>query len=134
MTKKRIFIAALVLLIRVPSSLAHETPLLETNWGQRNEYTRFSPGHNRLGCWSTALAQIAYYHRLRPTGSVSYTSTYGYVTEEDFDSYQFDWSLFTNKITGSTPEEVIDETVRYVYFTAVAVQKDWGTGTYMLSH
>jgi len=108
--------------------------LLETNWGQRNEYTRFSPGNNRLGCWSTALAQIAYYHRLRPHGSVNYTSTYGYVTDEDFDSYQFDWDLFTNKITGSTPEDVINETVRYVYYTACAVQKDWGTGSYMLSH
>jgi hypothetical protein len=110
------------------------TPLLRTNWGQRNEYARFSPDNLRLGCWSTAIAQILYFHRLRPSGRVSYQCTTGYSISENLDSYTFDWDLFVNDFQYNTPEASINEVARYVYFTAVVIQKDFGTGTYVLSH
>ena len=110
------------------------TPLLMTNWGQRHEYARFSPDNLRLGCWSTAIAQILYFHRLRPSGRVSYQCTTGYSINENFDLYTFDWSLFVNEFDDSTPEASINEVARYVYFTSVTIQKDFDTGSYILGH
>ena len=109
-------------------------PLLETNWGQRNEFARFSPRNLRLGCWSTAIAQILYYHRLAPHGSVQYECSDSTPIDEDFDLHTFDWDLFVNRIDAGTPEESIDEVALYCYYASVTVQKDFGTGTYVLSH
>lgn len=125
--------ASIYLPLVLSSEPINQLPLA-TRWGQRNEYTRFSPDNLRLGCWSTALAQILYYHRLVPTGTVSYKCSTGYAVSEDFDAYTFDWSLFVNGFDVNTPEESINEVARYVYFTSVAIQKDYGTGTYVLGH
>jgi len=115
------------------STSLNETYLLETNWGQRNEFTRFSPDNYRLGCWSTAIAQILYFHRMRPSGFVTYESSLGYVINEDMNAYKFNWSLFVNSLNENTPEESINEVARYVYFTSVVIQKDYGTMYYMLN-
>ncbi len=119
-------------------SLAQAAPLLETQWNQRGDdtFAKFSPDHWRLGCWSTAFAQILYHHRLAPSGSNSYNcTTYGYHISEDFDSHTFDWRLFTNQlVAGSTPVESIDEVALYSYYTSVVIEKDFGTGTYVLGH
>ncbi|MBN1873529.1 MAG: C10 family peptidase, partial [Anaerolineae bacterium] len=128
---------ALAKSITVPVHLQMLPPrpyLLETQWGQRDEFTRFSPDHLRLGCWSTAIAQIVYYHRLLPLGSVSYTTSTGYAIHEDFDAYSFNWDRFVNKIAADTSETSIDEVARYAYFTAVVIQKDFDTGDYLLGH
>lgn len=56
-------------------------PLLMTRWGQRWAFGEDAPLalrpsdeglHERLGCLSTALAQIAYFHRRCPSGTVSF--------------------------------------------------------------
>jgi hypothetical protein len=107
-------------------------PLLHTNWGQRNEYARFSPDNLRLGCFSTAAAQILYYHRLQSLGRVSYQCTTGYQIDENLGAYTFDWNLFVDEFTDSTSELSINEVAKYAYFSAVVVQKDFGTGSYVL--
>lgn len=107
------------------------TPLIETKWGQSGDFARFTPDNWRLGCWSTAFAQIMYYHRLVPTGQESYETSTGYSISEDFDSYTFDFSLFVNEFDRNTPEESIDEVAMYGYFSSVVVRKDYGTGTYV---
>lgn len=114
---------------------ANATPWLTTTWGQRNEYARFAPYnpagyHERLGCWSTAIAQIMYFHRVLPSGYVSYQGTY-YPIQANLNAYTFNWNLFVNKITSSTPEASINQVAQYGYFTAVVIQKDFGTGSYM---
>lgn len=106
---------------------------LTTRWGQRNEFARFTPDNYRAGCWSTAFAQILYHYRLPPFGRVGYDTTTGYRLDENFDNYAFDWSLFVDKITDTTPERSIDEVAKYVYFTAVTLQKDFNTATYVLA-
>ncbi len=117
--------------------IAHDlsdTPFfLTTRWGQRDDFARFTPDNHRAGCWSTAFAQILYYYRLQPYGSVRYTTTTGYQLDEDFDATPFDWSLFVDEITESTSEISINEVAQYVYFTAVVIQKDFNTSTYVLS-
>jgi len=116
-------------------------PLLQTQWGQQGEYATFAPNNQRLGCWSTAIAQILYFHRLQPYGTVEYySSKYDaddypeYHIKENLESYPFDWELFVNNIDGSTIRESIDQVATYAYSTSIVLQKDWDTGGYMLSH
>jgi len=51
------FTAAMGVLAIAPS-LLQASPLLQTHWDQRDEYAMYAPRQERLGCWSTALAQI----------------------------------------------------------------------------
>jgi hypothetical protein len=52
--------------------------LLRTEWDQADIYSKHTPTQVRLGCWSTAIAQILYYHKLSPKGKVNYQCTLGY--------------------------------------------------------
>ncbi len=113
---------------------ANSSYLLKTNWGQRDEYAVFTPQNKRLGCWSTALAQILYYHKLTPAGVVDYKCKKSYHIKENLDSYTFDWKLFTNKLGERTSLRRQNEVAKYIYFASVAIQKDFGTGNYVLSH
>ena len=108
--------------------------LLETAWGQRGYFTRFSPGNKRLGCWSTAVAQVLYYHRLVPSGDVIYTCSNDSTVSVDYDEYPFDCSLFVNGLDRDTPEESRHEVARYVYYASSVIQKDYDTSTYVLGH
>ncbi|SLM29559.1 exported hypothetical protein [Desulfamplus magnetovallimortis] len=111
-----------------------DTPyLVKTRWGQRDEYARFTPDNYRCGCWSTAIAQILYYYRLQPFGSITYDTTTGYSLNENLDEYQFDWDLFVNEFDDLTDDESINEVARYVYYTSLVIQKNFNTGTYMIS-
>lgn len=126
-------------------------PIISTEWNQSNEsagdYAKYSPirpgsdGDNwRLGCWSIALAQIFYYYRLEPQGTSIYDTSPGCAPRgmpchinEDFDSYDFTWSLFVDYFDSSTNDSQEDEVAKYAYYTAAAVQKDFGTNTYVAS-
>jgi len=134
---KHLYIAILFFLtldLAFSQEYSSDIPLIETLWGQRDEFARFSPDNQRLGCWSTAIAQMLYYHRLKPTGRVYYKCSLGYIINENLDSHQFDWDLFVNEIGPRTSENSINEVALYSCFTSVAIQKDFGTGTYVLSH
>lgn len=87
-------------------------------------FEKYTPEHMRLGCWSTALAQIVYYHRLKPFGRVNYTSSKCYLIDEQIDSSKIDFS----KIRMRDPNDV---TAWYNYDAALAVNKDFGTDHYM---
>ncbi|MGY2134483.1 C10 family peptidase [Hymenobacter sp. HD11105] len=115
-----------------PVTLARGRHLLQTNWDQFGIYARYAPAQERLGCWSTALAQILYYHRLRPAGTVNYTCSNGYAVQDTLSRYPLPWHHFAPQLNaGSAPEE-IEAVARYSYLTAAAVQKDFGTGRYRL--
>lgn len=94
-------------------------------------FEKYTPDSLRVGCWSTALAQIAFYHRLKPYGQVSYTSRNGYRINEVLDSSSVNFDLFAPAIDSTTPEETKDQLARYSYYAALAVQKDFGTDRYM---
>ena len=108
-----------------------EDVLVKTKWKQMGGFEKYTPDHLRLGCWSTALAQIMYYHKLKPFGLVSYTSRNGYVINEKIDSSTVQLDLLVNKIDSSTSQSDIDATAHYNYYAALAVQKDFGTDRYM---
>ncbi len=101
----------------------YSEPLIETRWAQRGPYAEFTPNSERLGCWSVAFAQILYYHRLQPSGQVSYDGK-GYAVSEDFRR-RFEWHLFAESLSGDTPPETRAEVARYCYYTALAIRKDF---------
>lgn len=108
-------------------------PLLSTEWGQRGEYAIYATDQERMGCWSTAFAQILYYHRLTPSGSVNYTQDDGSIIDEDLSSYTVDFSLFADSLDEDTPADTIDAVARYVYFVAIVQQKDFYSEVYHLN-
>lgn len=111
--------------------MADSECLLKTNWQQMGGFEKCTPDGLRLGCWSTALAQILYYHKLKPYGRIKYTSRQGYKINEVLDSFQFDFNLFTATIDTTTSPEAARQLSRYSYYAALAVQKDFGTDRYM---
>jgi hypothetical protein len=94
-------------------------------------FEKCTPDSLRTGCWSTALAQIVYYHKLKPYGHVAYTSRQGYKIDEMLDSTQFNFSLFAPAIEKTAAAETISQLAKYSYYAALAVQKDFGTDRYM---
>jgi hypothetical protein len=105
--------------------------LTQTHWQQMGGFEKFTPDGLRTGCWSTALAQIAYYHQLQPFGMAQYTSRNGYRINEDLSKTQFKFELFTARIDSTTPPESVMQLARYNYYAALAMQKDFGTDRYM---
>jgi hypothetical protein len=110
---------------------AKDSVFIKTHWQQMGGFERATPDRLPLGCWSTALAQIVYFHRLKPFGLVRYTSSKGYVIDEQLDSTKTDLSKLALQIGSSTPPSVIAALARYNYDAALAVNKDFGTGHYM---
>jgi len=118
-------------------------PLLTTEWAQGGDFMRHAEemletSKTALGCWSTAYAQIFYYHGLSPHGTQTYTCTSNDQPEDevehkvevkheisiDFDSYSFGLDFFDG--TSST---MADDIAEYCFLTAVAIRKNlFGTG------
>lgn len=105
--------------------------LTKTHWKQMAGFEKYTPDSLRTGCWSTALAQIVYYYKLKPYGHVEYASRQGYKINENLDSFQFNFALFTPTIETTTSPESINQLAKYNYYAALAVQKDFGTDRYM---
>ncbi|WP_343659428.1 C10 family peptidase [Chryseobacterium sp.] len=105
--------------------------LLETNWDQWGVYAKYTPEKQVLGCWSTALAQILYYHRLKPSGTVSYSCSKGYLIKDTLSDYSPEWKNFATDINNRSKPETINAVARYSYLTAIAIGKDFGTSKYL---
>lgn len=113
--------------------LSDKQCLTTTRWQQMGGFQKCTPDSLRLGCWSTALAQIVYYHKLKPFGSVQYTSSKGFVINETIDSSIFNFSLFASTIDSLSTEATVNQLAKYNYYAALAVQKDFGTDHYINS-
>ncbi len=105
--------------------------LTKTRWQQMGGFEKFTPDSLRTGCWSTALAQIAFYHQVNPFGQVQYTTRNGYTINEDLSKTPFDFDIFTPAIDSTTPPESRIQLAKYNYYAALAMQKDFGTDRYM---
>jgi hypothetical protein len=112
------------------AAAGQDTGLLSTRWYQDGPFAQFTPDHERVGCWSTAYAQILYYHRLKPGGRVSYSCASGAKIDVDLDQYQFDWNQFVDTVTAATPKQVTEQLARFSFAAAVVVRKDFGTESY----
>jgi hypothetical protein len=96
--------------------------LTSTHWKQMGGFEQYMPDKNRIGCWGTALAQVAYYYRLQPHGRVAYRSSRGISVDEDLGSNVFDFSMLESNQAAMA---------RYSYYAALVVRKDFGTGNNM---
>ncbi|WP_338875186.1 C10 family peptidase [Spirosoma sp. SC4-14] len=105
--------------------------LLKTQWDQFGPYACYTPDNHVLGCWSTALAQIFYYHRLRPTGVVSYQCSKGYRIEDTLANHAVTWDQFATRIEPTTSELARNNVARFSYMTAEVIRKDFGTSQYL---
>lgn len=123
-------LAVAALMNRADVGPAANDHLLKTHWYQDGPFAQYTPANERVGCWSTAYAQILFFHRLKPTGRVQYECSSGYKVDADLGHYQFDWSQFPNEITSQTPQTGAEQLALYSFATAVAVRKDFGTGGY----
>ncbi len=110
-------------------------PILTTKWSQHGEYKVLTPvnassgQHERLGCWSTAIAQMIKLLQMQPHGNQYYEGTH-YTISEDLN-HVFDFSKMPDILdAGSTVEEKT-ETSLFCYTLAVIVRKDFGTDSYM---
>lgn len=100
--------------------------LLATTWHQTEEYAAFAPAGEIVGCWASAIAQIAYYHRLSPEGHMEYTTTSGIRIKEDLGSHPIRFDRILRRIDSGAAPASVEETARYIFETAVAIQKDFG--------
>ena len=108
--------------------------LLKTNWGGYGFYPNdYIPDNHATGCHSNAFAQIFNFHKIKPRGEVSYTSSKGYDINENFKNYYPNWELMKNTEFKDYDSLSIDEVKKYIYYVASTVQKDFGTGDYMKS-
>ncbi len=111
-------------------------PLVATTWAQRGDHAAFAPlaadgaARERLGCWSVAVAQILFYHRLEPSGKTSYQGT-NFEVSADFDAPDVDLSLVAPALRADTDARAKLETARYLWYAALVVGKDFGTGGYI---
>lgn len=112
--------------------IIYPKPLTTTKWGQDKIYAKFTPDNELTGCWSTALAQIFYYHELYPAGKVQYKTRTGYEINENLDSYKFKWEDFFDHIEYGQTEAQRDQVGRFVYLTACVIQKNFGGNNYMI--
>lgn len=121
-----------VLVFAMPASAgpADVAPLLKTQWYQDGPFARFTPRNERVGCWSTAYAQILFYHKLKPTGQARYDCSSGQKIDIDLDQYQFDFARFPNRIAPDAPLAESEQVALYSFAVAAVVKKDFGTGGY----
>lgn len=103
----------------------------QTHWKQMGGFQKYTPDNMRLGCWSTAIAQIVYYNRLKPFGHIAYVSSNGYRINENIDSTTFNWNFFANAIDSTTSAVSIDQMAKYNYDAALVVMKNFGRDSYM---
>ncbi len=137
-----IILVAIVLIYTLYSNLPFYSPspnhrentvLLSTNWTGSGPYAAFTPEpeSNTMGCWSTALAQIMYHHKLIPHGKVKYTCSKGYEIDENLSDFTIIWDNFADQIKKDTPDSISQQIAEYCYASALVVQKDFGRGRYM---
>jgi hypothetical protein len=105
--------------------------LLQTTWHQAGDYAQFIPTGEIAGCWSTALAQIAHYHRLNPTGSVRYETSSGLTVSIDLNAYHFRHGQFAPRIDRDTPAATKEQIATYIYYVAGVIHKDFAGDGYL---
>lgn len=148
-----ILLLATTLTAATPSAAVPQQPLIATAWAQRWGFAQFAPrwpkhcpscpadegSHARLGCAATAIAQIMFFHRRCPSGSVAYSSPEYGVTAANFtreaeSAHLCDWGAFASSPPNLTGDASLIAVARYSYAAALIVEKKWGSGDYMLSH
>ncbi|MBD3414921.1 MAG: hypothetical protein GF421_10885 [Candidatus Aminicenantes bacterium] len=112
--------------------LEEESPfLLKTKWHQIGDYARFVTIDEDVGCWATAIAQIAHYHQINPTGKIEYQTSEGHHISVDLNDYPFRHDLFASRLNHDTPEISKGQVAKYLYYIAALIYTDFGSSGYL---
>jgi len=105
--------------------------LLKTTWHQTEDYAKYVEYDDDAGCWATAIAQIAHFHRLTPAGKVYYQTSEGKHISINLDEFSFDHNLFVTQIGENTSPASKDQLARYLYYIAALIYTDFGSSGYL---
>lgn len=115
-------------IIEVPES---ESYLLKTSWNQIDEYAKFVEFDQDAGCWGVAIAQIAHYHKLNPSGIISYLTSNGDSIRVNLDGFDFQHNKFVSSINENTSNESKDQVAKYIYYIASLIYTNYGSSGYI---
>ena len=107
------------------------TYLIKTTWDQTGDYAAFVKYDDDTGCWATAIAQIAHYHRLNPFGKIEYTTSRGNHISENLNDYSFNHEQFDKTITVQTAANSKEKVAKYIYYIAAIIYTDFGSSGYL---
>lgn len=105
--------------------------LLKTTWSQTGAYAKNVALDDDAGCWAVAIAQIAHYHKLNPTGNINYTTSSGDRISVNLDDYTFSHQTFVSAIKKETPEHSKEQVARYIYYIAALIYTNFGSSGYV---
>jgi len=91
---------------------------LATKWGAEPAIHRYVPG-DKVGCWSIAVAQLAYHHRLGPRGTTSYRI--GRVPVDVTFDPAFRWEQLLPTLRRQPDSPAYRETARYIYYAGAVM-------------
>jgi hypothetical protein len=141
---RTLLLAAVAIIGAAASAASTGQPLMRTVWGQRWGYAQDAPlwpsncsswtppcprdaGPNvRLGCESTAIAQIMFYHRRCPTGAVNYAAagfpnaTMNYTAEA---ATLCDWPSFALAPPNISGDPTVQKVYIYCMFRPATAQR-----------
>lgn len=115
-------------IIEVPES---ESYLLRTGWNQIEEYSKFVEHDQDAGCWGVAIAQIAHYHKLNPSGNISYVTSNGDSISVNLNDFDFQHSKFVSSINENTLNESKEQIAKYIYYIASLIYTNFGSSGYI---
>lgn len=121
-------------IIQSPNLVNVETDksfLLKTTWHQVGSYAKYVKYDNDAGCWATAIAQIAHYHKLIPSGQVQYVTSNGNKISVYLDDYSFKHEQFESYLNEHTSPNTIEQISKYIYYIAALIYTDFGSHGYL---
>lgn len=105
--------------------------LLKTAGHQIGDYAKFVEYDSDAGCWAVAIAQIAHYHRLIPSGKIEYQTSQGHKILVNLDDYTFRYDLFVPGLNEQTSDVSIEQVAKYIYFVAALLHTNFGGSGYL---
>ena len=115
-------------LVDAPEDGSH---LLKTGWNQTGEYARYVEYDDDTGCWAVAIAQIAHYHRINPSGNINYSTTNGDRISVDLGYYPFAHNRFSESLGEKSAPDEKEQVSKYIYYTAAIIYTDFGSSGYL---
>lgn len=109
----------------------HPPYLLQTNWHQIGDYAAFVEHDTDAGCWATAIAQIAHFHKLNPSGKINYTTTTGKQIVVELDDFSFDHNLFADRLDAQSGDAAMEQVGKYIYYIAALIYTNFGASGYV---
>jgi len=105
--------------------------LMKTSWHQIGEYAKYIEYDTDAGCWAVAIAQIAHYHRINPSGEINYITSTGKNISVNLDDYNFTHELLVPRLNDNVNSIEREQVAKYIYYIAALIFTDFGSSGYL---